>query len=459
MKNKNIMNYANYIKIFLKGTVMSVAMFFLSVSCASAQQSLDVAFEPNPLFEKLNFLPGDSSSGTIMVTNNSGVTQKIITEAINGTDPDGLGSVLGLRIFETSVVLDYYDNSLGHFLSSAGEVDLSPALGDGETAIYTYEVTFGNDVEDYQNTTLGFDICIGFFDVAGRVCGDTVIGDENETDEDDGRTEGPGTVITGSGGGGFIPSLTIRNESTTNISINENTSPPTGVATIEWWTNLLATSQVIYGLADDGAGNEYIYTLDLFQPNFGYPLATVEDTTKVTQHLIELTGLMPDRVYKYRVVSRASPATISYERTFFVEMEVGELLDEEGEPDFLAYVGEPAVDGQFPSAGQTGLSATGHGSGGGTDGTLETEEENEVEAGLYDVGTDLDQTGSILKKEDNTSPLTVDGQDRSKNLASVLAGLLGGDWSVGKIISILLLLVFLFLVWRAFKKTGKTENI
>jgi len=329
------MNYKKYIRIFLKGTVLSMAVFFLSVSFAKADEpQLEVVFAPDPLFENINFLPGDDSSGTITVTNNSGKSQQIITESINGTDPDGLGSVLDLRIFKEGDP-DLWTGTLGDFLSSAGEVGLS-TLSDGAIAVYTYEVTFGADVEEYQNATLGFDICVGFEDENGRACGNTVIGEEIDPNPNDPNPSGG--EIPGSGGGGGGPlsphNLIVKNEKITGSDI------PSGKVVIVWDTNLLATSQVIYGLESGG-----LYTLELTdgddnlvsnyddQSGFtylGYPMWTAEDPIKVTSHSVELTGLESGKTYKFRVVSRASPPTIGLEYVFeFKEPEIIEITNPE----------------------------------------------------------------------------------------------------------------------------------
>jgi len=58
-------------------------------------------------------------------------------------------------------------------------------------------------------------------------------------------------------------SLAISNERVAEISINE--SGTEGFALIEWETNFLSTSQVIYGLASGGP-----YSINISMPNFGY---------------------------------------------------------------------------------------------------------------------------------------------------------------------------------------------
>ena len=412
-----------------------------------AYAQLDVVFEnePDPLFSEANFLPGNEVIRTVEVSNNYTEAKDVLVEAINASDDDNLGDKLRLVITEGGI--SRYDNTLGTFLS-AGEVPMSELSGNSSTT-YLFSITFENDAgNDLQETALGFDLCVGF-EGGTMHCGDTVIGDEEDTDGGDSNDGGGVIYGSGGGGGGYIPSLTINNERATNVGVGGGGIPPmNGMATIEWDTTLLATSQVIYGLASD----DYILNTNI-SPYFGYPMGTVEDKTKVTSHSVLLTGLELGKVYKYRVVSRASPATISYERTFLVEMEVGELLDEGGDSDPalldeqdlgpLAYTDSPATAAQDPSAGFTGQAA---GSEGDTGGTSEPEEESE---GVSDTaGTDPDQTGSDPEKE----------VEPSGNLASALLAFLGDDLGIGKIILILLLLLLLFLIARAILKRSKNKG-
>jgi LPXTG-motif cell wall-anchored protein len=70
----------------------------------------------------------------------------------------------------------------------------------------------------------------------------------------------------------------------------------------------------VYGLASEGP-----YSLSLTLPNFGYPLGTIEDTNKVESHTVSIIGLVPNQIYNYRVVSRASPPTVSNEYSFILK--------------------------------------------------------------------------------------------------------------------------------------------
>ena len=287
-------------KKILSALPLGIILSFVFVAFpVYAVDPMTVIFESNPLFGEVNFLPGDSKDGDATVTNNTPDVQSVYAESVNSFDPDGLGSQLYLKVFENANPVPVYNDEFDDFLS-AGPVSLS-SLGGGATKTYTFEVSFINSTDnDYQGKTLGFDLCIGFSGGTFQ-CGDTVISPPS-------NPGGSSTSIPGGSGGGsgqFVQ-LVVFNESVLNI--NEIA----GTATIEWDTNLLATSQAIYGSVPPGG---YILNTTIL-PNLGYPLGTVENGTKVLHHSMVLTGLVGGQTYVYRVVSRASPPTVSVEHTF-----------------------------------------------------------------------------------------------------------------------------------------------
>ena len=294
-------------KNFLKILILPVAVvtMFGFAGTTLAVTSLDVQFVPDPLFDEANFLPLDETSGVVTVTNNSGTEQTILTEAINIFDDNNFGSLLNLEIDGGTP----FDDSLTDFFTS-GEVSLG-TISIGESKIFTYTVSFINSNDNtYQGKTLSFDVCVGF-EGGETHCGDTVVGGENDTDGGGGTgNPPPGGTILGSGGGGggsgqFVQ-LVVFGESVSNTTAS--------TATIEWDTNLLATSQIIYGPI---LHPDYPFVLNIFNlPNLGYPFGTVENPLKIAHHSVTLTGLVGGETYVYRVVSRASPPTVSVEHTF-----------------------------------------------------------------------------------------------------------------------------------------------
>lgn len=315
MKNKMLQKY-----------ILSIAaMIFALPFVVSAQEPprLDVVFTPDPLFSETSVLPGDTVSGTVLVTNNSGENQTVITEAINVSDSSLLSDEMHLTITDDDANT-LYDSGNGtfHDFLTGGAHTLTDPLGDGDSVLYTFEVEFlaatGNE---FQETELEFDLCVGFLDeLSGMNCGDTAVSGEGDTDgntdvEGDGGTTTPGTGNSGGSGGGGggggpldLVELEISNERVVSIDVS------LGEAVIAWDTNLFATSQVVYGLTSGGP-----YSLSTLTTNFGYPEATPEDSDKVLAHTVTLTGLIPGEDYSYRVVSRASPPTVSFEHTFTVE--------------------------------------------------------------------------------------------------------------------------------------------
>lgn len=271
-----------------------------------AVSPLTVTFDPVPLFNKLNFLPLDKTSGIITVTNNGVVSRTILTEAINILDNDNFGNLLHLIIKEGNTVL--FDGSLASFFTS-GEVSLG-AIPDGTIRTFTYTIDFINSSDNsYQGKTLGFDICVGF-NGGDTHCGNTTVGDERGGTTGGGAGGGTGGTSYGSeSSGSTLTNLVIFNEQALNISDVDHSAS----ATVTWNTNKLSTSKVVYGPVPS-----IPYVLNLNDTNFGYPFGTTEDPVKVMDHSVLLLGLTPGEVYVYRVVSRASPPTISYEHQFTV---------------------------------------------------------------------------------------------------------------------------------------------
>ena len=364
---------------------------FLGLAPSAFAQSippLNVQFVPNPLFDKSNFLPGDLTSGQVTVTNNSDSPQALSTEAINIFDNDNFGSLLHLTIVGSSGPL--FDDSLAHFFSNSGEVSLG-SLPSGQSAVFTFSVSFIDSSDNsYQGKTLGFDVCVKFQGGSSH-CGNTTVGN-------DASVAGPGGVggtVYGLGSGGM--NLIISNEQAPNIS-NINQS---GSATITWDTNKLSTSQVVYGLASGGP-----YVLNLVAANFGYPFGTAEDPVKVLHHSVFITGLVPGQTYVYRVVSRASPPTISFEHQLSVP-----LLAQADGANYIE--GNPSAD-----AGGSGA-----------------------------VVADLNPGAS------STSPAvaTVGDAGSNGNLAGAAASGFGDVFTswVFWIILILLILLVIYLIWRS----------
>ena len=173
-----------------------------------------------------------------------------------------------------------------------------------------------------------------------------------DEDNDDGDNGGGGTVITtssgGGGGGGGSAGLNIHTEASDQDSTTQ--------VTITWFTNVPATSRVVYDTASrDPLGGS--------APNYGYANSTTEDTTKKTFHSVTITGLTPDIPYYFRPVSvdgssvdQGIELTIALSETPIV---LGEQTPEGGvggpEPD------EPQAGGGTGTGGGSGTGGSGNG--------------------------------------------------------------------------------------------------
>lgn len=269
-----------------------------------------------PIFGVANFAPGGTATGWAKVTNSSGVTKKVVIEAMNETDPDNLSSKINLTIKEGDQIR--YNDTFANFFAN-GETFLSD-LADGSQAQYDLTATFNFEAgDDFQGKSLGFNISIGFQGEEGTGGGVTL------------------AAMGGGGGGGTIP-FSISEESIRS-TVNELT------VTINWTTTDFSTSQVVYS----AEGQSHVLDLNDntdVPPKYGYANTTPETDTvlKVTYHTVVITGLDPSTTYYFRTVSRGSFA-VSGEHTFgtssveVVQQTAGEEIEGEettgGETAFL----------------------------------------------------------------------------------------------------------------------------
>ena len=292
--------------------VLGIALF-----CASpvfANDNLIVEFEDEPLFDEANFLPGESITRWVKVTNSSGQPQRIAVEAINypgfisgsprphSIPGEDLSRALLLVIREKGGSDLYGGSTSQKFLYDFyqnGETYLS-SISTGDTKEYEFEVTFSAEKEDkWQEKTTNFNILVGFQGTGGKVS--------------------PGG---GGGGGGLPPGLTIQYEKDMWV---ESTT-----AKISWSTNYKSTSRVIY---DTALG---VFDLDNL-PNYGYNYSTPEyhtpaNTDGVTYHEVVLTGLESETTYYFRCISHGSFA-VSTEHSFTTLSAIGEQEEEEEEEE------------------------------------------------------------------------------------------------------------------------------
>lgn len=276
---------------------------FLPASSVLAVTNLTVNFENTPLFSEANFLPGQAVTKYVDVTNNTSETKTIGVKAKNYTacSENCLADQLKIKITDGDNTL-YGETSLTDFFA-AGEKKLSD-LASGSATKYYFTITFIPEAgNQYQNNEVGFDFDIGIF-------GQETIGGGGDTGGGGGSGGGGGGGAGGNNYFGGETSLVIYNEAAEPVVSNQ--------ADITWQTNHIATSRVIYSAETEA----HTFQLDN-PPNYGYAHSTVEDTTKTTNHTMNISGLVPGVTYYYRVVSHGSFA-VSTEHSFTVPLVKGE---------------------------------------------------------------------------------------------------------------------------------------
>jgi len=378
----------------------------LAVPASLAQtDNLVVEFENAPLFKESNLLPGHAVTRWIKVTNNSPDVQKIITQAVNVSDPDKFSTQFDLVIKEGAKVL--YSDTLANFFKGA-EIVLSD-LASGANTQYDYSITFKPSAgNDYQGKSLSFDIDIGF---------------QGEGASDGG---GGGALSSlGGGGGGYVQGLTILEDSIRVINIT-----PTSV-TIIWTTTQFSTSQVVFGK------NGEKHTLNLNDnsgspPKYGYEHTSfeIDVTNKVTGHSLTLTGLDPGSVYYFRVISR-SPLTISMEHSFLTKALLEEPKKEQPIP---------------PPGGEEGVPPGGAGGPIKPSGPTKPSEEGGRQLPEEEIGG----------AEEGTT------QQEASNLRKLLAALIAMPFNLKLLLFLLILILialFILFLFRRRKKKEKEGNI
>ena len=282
--------------------IIATAMFFGFTDLTfAANPPLEVSWGSTPLFVVTDFAPSQSSEATITIKNNDAKTRGAYIEAVSVYDDNDLANQMKFEIFEGSNTeyLKSYE-SFKTFLD-AGPVQLAN-LTAGEEKIYTLKVTFLSGADDtYQGKNLKFDICVGFSG-GEETCTKEVVVSDSESDTSSGN---------GGGSSGGTRHLMITKEEAPDVDLDENEI--SGTVVIEWDTNIPSTSQVVYRRSTDNV----TLNTDIL-PGLGYPFSTDEIMNKTLHHQVLITGLNPGVTYYYRVVSRASPPTIGYEKSFAV---------------------------------------------------------------------------------------------------------------------------------------------
>ncbi|MFA4999675.1 MAG: fibronectin type III domain-containing protein [Parcubacteria group bacterium] len=344
-------------------------------------------------FTNTNLVPGGVVTKTITVQNNFGVDKKLGLSA-TGSDSSGLASQITLKVTGDGA---NYEESFDEFLK--GNWIFISTISAGASKTHTLTLTFAADAlqNEYEGKSLTFDLNVGSCDVNDSACTIISVGPEQGTGG-------------GGGGAGYNDIRLIISNDRNDEPVLQGGDPQTATVIVRWNTNIPASSQVVYGLS----GGSYVLDLNNL-PNLGYPLGTSEIniSPKVTNHIVALTGLTPGETYKYRVVSRASPPTVSFEKEFTVPVS--------GETDIQG--GRLSLGGSEQAGG---INSAPSGTGG-----------NEEQVG-----------------DENNLPIS-ESNDNARGLATILAAM--GNW-FSKYWWMILIVIFVLVIGYLIGRFAKSRK-
>lgn len=379
-----------------------------------AVSSVSVQFEKTPLFSEANFLPQDSVTRSVKMTNNTETPLGVSVRATNVVN-SGFGDLVNLKIKQGSII--FFDGTFTEFFDKSSVA--LPQIPAGQNTEVLFIATFlPTDQNEYQNETFSFNLQLLF--EGGEVINDTT------------TSFGGGGSSGGGGGGSNGPIIGAKKLIISNEIINSVNPPELNSVVVTWDTNIPATSQVIYGLESSGP-----YNLNLLAPNYGYPLASVEDTNKITNHSVLISGLIPLQVYSMRVVSKASPPTIGYEYLFSVD-KTGKVLA-------VGNINGTLVSQNYPNreVPQTGSNGGNTSSDSNYFGQINTAGTENIEVGVQNA----------------TTSENLNSTDNKDQTASAILGLDTFSWKTALwLFGIILLLFLIIIFWRRRKDEEEKKD-
>lgn len=248
-------------------------------------------------------------------------------------------------------------------------------------------------------------------------------------------------------------------------------------AIITWDTDKPATSRVVYDVVSHATIGD--------EPNYGYAFSTEEKdiTEKVTSHSVLMSGLSAGVTYYYRVVSKASPASVGSELNFSTSGPASAPVQAPSTPP----AGNGPIFGTFgvsPGGGGSAVSAVGVGATRGTEGG-QASGSGQLLAAASEVqgGGEITETGGgqtagsqtagaeeeqLVGKEEQPAPTrqvsTTNEEEQQTTggnmLAAVLPAIIGlfSGFSISNLIfwTLFIALIILFFVfWR--RKTSNNQ--
>lgn len=307
----------------------------------------------------------------------------------------------------------------------------------------SYEITEATSTEwmqTYPTTTPGYVIEIRS---GASISGLNFLNQRNEAEPPETPEEpapAPEIPTPSTGGGGGIFGLTIHTESTA-----EDGSDSSINVVITWFTNLPATSRVVY----DTVSHPELGT----PPNYGYAFSTetFDQNPKVTYHTVTIFGLNSNTTYYLRPISSASPEIFGKEIMFTTS---GAVAEESESPEIKEEVPPQKTTVSAPQVPPSETEGQEFGVGGEIPGQiLGTEFAEEPQDSEEDTDAESDEevySEEVSPLPTETAEVQQTPQPTSRNQV----------WRFLFWIILLLIVVYLFFLWynKEEKEDGKKDD-
>lgn len=190
---------------------ITLALFILAPIGVGAESNgpLTAEFNPDPLFDHPNFMPGDSTGGSITAQNNTETEQDLYIRFIENDQTNDLGDAIQISVSDSGGS-GIEDQSLNDWFAD-NEVFLTTFSGAEEVEFDVFALFEEESGNEYQRGFVDFDVCVGFSG-GEEVCMDDDDGDTTTTttinraqfapdsDEEGGGDEGENGEGDGEGG-------------------------------------------------------------------------------------------------------------------------------------------------------------------------------------------------------------------------------------------------------------------
>lgn len=157
-------------------TLIALTIFAISSQGVFAASSLEVIFDPNPLFDEHAFSPGDSVEQSFRLTNNSNETKNVFLQFVRQGETKDLSQAISIRLLDENKSLLHNNTLSGWFRSGAVSIG---SIAPGQLKAFYVDSEFNSSASnEYQGGSVNFDVCVTLSGT-GSVCTEDVSGGDS----------------------------------------------------------------------------------------------------------------------------------------------------------------------------------------------------------------------------------------------------------------------------------------